>query len=420
VYPPGGFILRSFFSWWVTMFLAAIFVFGASLALQGIAAQMFSYRLFLRISSSIQLVAFFLILAAYFLAPPVNRLTPWLPSVWFLGLFQMLNHSTSPAFGPLAARALLALSTVLAVAAVTYGMAFGRSVRRIVEQPDIASADRSRPASRVGAWFARRLVPQPFERAILLFTARTMARSRQHRMLLAAYGGMGLAIGLAYARSIVYGNTRWDRPGVELLAGSFVLLFFAAIGTRAVFALPIALRANWIFRLTSMHSPTRYFTAVRKAMMMLSCTPIWAGAAILYFALWPPDAVLKHLAVMGAAGVLLVYLLMFGFRKIPFTCSYLPGKTDLRIKLGSRAIGFLFLADIFVRLESLALTHTKGLFIMLVALSTAAVWARHRAIEFARSRYIRVQFEELPPDEIQVLDLRGDGGLTGSERYVDA
>src|SRR5262249_37317978 len=152
------------------------------------------------------------------------------------------------------ARGMMALAGALALATVAYGMAFQRSVRRIVEQPDIAPADRTRPASRFGGWIAARLLRHPVERAILLFTARTMARSRQHRMLLAVYGGIGLAIGLAYARSVVYGKAPWNRPTFEMLVGSFVLLFFAAIGTRAVFAFPVALRANWIFRITSVHT----------------------------------------------------------------------------------------------------------------------------------------------------------------------
>src|SRR5262249_4943513 len=161
VIPPGGFLLRSFFAWWITMALAAFFLYSVSLALQGLLAQIFSYRLFLRISGFVQLIAFFLILAAFFLAPPAVQLTPWLPSLWFLGVFQMLNGSTSPAFGPLAARGMMALAGALALATVAYGMAFQRSVRRIVEQPDIAPADRTRPASRFGGWIAARLLRHP-------------------------------------------------------------------------------------------------------------------------------------------------------------------------------------------------------------------------------------------------------------------
>jgi hypothetical protein len=357
---------------------------------------------------------------AYFLMPPVQPLARWMPSIWFLGLFQVLSGSAHDAMGPLAVRALAALAVSCGLALVTFGLAFQRSVRRIVEQPGIVPADRTRPSGRMFGWLVRRLVPRPVERAILLFTARAMVRSRQHRMLLAAYGGIGLAIGLAYARSLVYGEERWDEPGVSLLAGGFVLLFFSAIGTRAIFALPLALRANWIFRITAVHSPTVYFTAVQKAMLMLACGPVWAAAAVFYGALWPLGAAAKHLAVMVCAGTLLAYLLMYRFRKIPFACSYFPGKTDLRIRLGSRAIGFLVLADFGVRLEFFAMQRPRRLAILLSILAALAVWAWRRTTQFARSRLIPVQFEELPPEEMLVLDLQAEGGLTGGERYVDA
>src|SRR5262249_11333847 len=156
------------------------------------------------------------------------------------------------------------------------------NTRYIVEQPDIAPGDRSRPVSRSGSWLASRLIPKSLERAILLFTARTLSRSRQHRMLLAVYGGGGLAIALAYAPNLVYGRSRWDLPNVSLMTGGFVLLFLFLIGTRAVFALPFALRSNWIFRITAVHSPTAYFAAVRKATTVLAAGPVWMASAALY------------------------------------------------------------------------------------------------------------------------------------------
>ena len=49
-----------------------------------------------------------------------------------------------------------------------------------------------------------------------------------------------------------------------------------------------------------------------------------------------------------------------------------------------------------------------------------AVWARQRTVEFAKSRYQPLQFEEVPADEVQVLNLQNEGVLSGDERYVDA
>ena len=425
--------LRCLAAYWLTMAAAGLFVCCVLLALQGIASQLFGYRLFLRVSSFLQLAAFFVILGVYFLTPPLatvsgltapeNRgLLAALPQFWFLGLFQELSGSTHPVFGPLAARALWSLSIAAAVAAVAYTLAYRRNIRRIVEQPDIVPADRSRPATRILKFLAGRLLARPLERAIFLFTARTMARSRQHRLLLAVYGGIGLAIALAYAKSLINRSSeqRWDEPNRALLAGSLVLLFFAVIGARAVFALPMALPSNWVFRITAVHSPNSYFTAVRKTLFAIAAIPIWIGSAILYFTIWPGRPALEHLAVLVAAGILLIQLSLRKFRKIPFACSYLPGKGNLKIALGVYGALILFLTDVGIRIEFWTLERFARFVVLFSILLVAAMWARRRTAEFQASPYNRLQFEDLPPGELLALDLRRDGVWSGDGAYLGA
>ena len=226
---PGFFgFLRCLAAYWITMAAAGVFVCCALLALQGVAAQVFSYRLFQRVSSFLQLAAFFANsggLLPQAAAGHASRGSPrlqnrrwleWLPTYWFLGLFQELDGPLHPVFAPLAARALWGLLAVMMVAAVTYVLAYRGGLRRIVEQPDIAAGDRSKPPSRLITALAARFLPKPLDRAIVLFAARTIARSRQHRLILAAYGGIALAIGLAYLKSYLYGTMlpgeNRDRP----------------------------------------------------------------------------------------------------------------------------------------------------------------------------------------------------------------
>ena len=102
----GGFLdfLRTFTAWWITMMLAGAFIYCCVLGAQGIAAQLLPRRHFLRISSWMQMAAFGIFVAAYFLEPkivtPAALVVPqgsayleWSPSYWFLGLFQQLNGS---------------------------------------------------------------------------------------------------------------------------------------------------------------------------------------------------------------------------------------------------------------------------------------------------------------------------------------
>ncbi len=145
--------------------------------------------------------------------------------------------------------------------------------------------------------------------------------------MLAAYAGIALAIGLAYTRDLIYGPSSfeamqvaapWDRPNGSFLAASLIALFFAVIGARAVFAMPIALRANWIFRLTAVHSPGGLFPrGAEIAVHRGGRSGVDGGGC----------GVFCNLAGMGCrrntwrccwcCGILLVELSLYRFRKIP-------------------------------------------------------------------------------------------------------
>jgi predicted permease len=399
-------ILRSLLAWWFTMIAAGAFVCCSLLGIQGLASQLMPYRLFLRLSSGLQLTAFFVILAGYILKPPFPHV--W-PSAWFLGLYLQLSGTADAHLTALAARGSLACLIAVPVAALTFGLAFRRNNRRIIEQPDIAPARRSRP-------FVQKLFPEPIDRAVIFFTARTIARSRHHRLLLAAYGGIGLAIALAYTRDLVYpsgsierlwSHPQWNQPNAPLLAGSFILLFFAVIATRAVMSLPIALRANWIFRLTAIEEPAAYCAATRKALLILCAAPILLMCAAVFLSLWPLQPALQHLALLSVAAFVMTDLALYRFRKVPFACSYLPGKANLHVRLGIGAIAFIFLATQGVELEYWTLSHPTGYLILLGVLLLLAFLAYRRTATHPLSQ---LQFEEQPPEDIESLKLYDDGG----------
>ena len=407
--PEGGgwmAALQAFAGYWLAMAAAGLFVCCGMLALQGLAAQLLPYRYFLRVSSFLQLAAFFGILAAYFLKPP--GAVPWLPSSWFFGLQQQLSGAVP--FHPLAARALWMLLGVSAVAAITFLLAYGPSIRKIVEQPDILPGSRPRRAPRLSYAILRR----PVDRAIVLFTARTIARSRQHRLLLAAYGGIGLAIAFAYGRDLLYGpsdlyarrlGTHWNQLNVPLLMGGLVLLCFAVAGARAIFSLPVSLGSNWIFRLTAVHPPGCYFSGVRKALFAVTVLPVWLACAGGYFLIWPARPAAQHMLVLAIAAVFLVHRFLDQFRKIPFACSYLPGKSNLHVKLGIYGLAFLAIASFSIQIEYFAMPHPWRFAIFCGALALAAAWAWRRWWEFARSPYNWIQFEDLPQADVEALDL---------------
>ncbi len=413
----GGWMaaIQSFAGYWLAMAAAGLFVCCGMLALQGVAAQLLPYRYFLRLSSFLQLASFFGILAAWFLKPP--GAVPWLPSSWFFGLQQQLSGAVP--FHPLAARALWMLLGVSGVAAITFALAYGRSIRKIVEQPDIQPGGRRRRSPRLSYAILRR----PIDRAIVLFTARTVARSRQHRLFLAAYAGIGLAIAFAYGRDLLYGTsdvyaqslgTHWNRLNVPLLMGGVVLLCFAVAGARAIFSLPVALRANWVFRLTAVHAPRAYLFAIRKSLIAVTVLPMWLASAAVYFLIWPARPAAQHMLVLSIAAVILVHRSLDQFRKIPFACSYLPGKSNLHVRAGIYGLAFLAIASFSVQIEYFAMPHPWRFAVFCAVLSLPAAWAWRRWREFANSPYNWIQFEDLPQADVEALDLHNPPSIPQS------
>ena len=407
--------LRSLAGYWIAMTAAGAFVCCSMLALQGVAAQLLPYRLFLRASSFLQLAAFFGVLAALFLEPPG---TPsWLPSSWFFALQQQLGGAV--AFHPLAGRAAWSLLGVCGLAAVSFALTYARSLRKIVEQPDILPAARRRRPRLTYA-----LLPRPLDRAIVLFTARTIARSRQHRLILAAYAGIGLAIAFAYARDLLYGTSdplaqsmarHWNQLNAPLLIAGVVLLCFAVAGARAIFSLPVALRANWVFQLTAIHSPATYFAAVRKALFAVAVLPIWIASAAGYFLVWPGRFAAQHMLVLTITALLLVHRALYQFRKIPFACSYLPGKSNLHVRIGVYGLGLVAIAGFGMQIEFAAMPHPVGFAVFCTVCLVVALWHWRRWREFVHSPYNWIEFEDLPDAGIHALDLHNppSGPRTG-------
>ena len=118
-----------------------------------------------------------------------HGLAAWQPSFWFLGLFQQLNGS--PGLPVLAHRAWIALALVTCITALAYVLSYFRTLaknRRRARHPCPAPAPQDR-LPRFGNELENRhrSVQRP-----------RCSRSRQHRIILAFYLGMGFALNMLF------------------------------------------------------------------------------------------------------------------------------------------------------------------------------------------------------------------------------
>ncbi|HLW82134.1 MAG TPA: hypothetical protein VKS20_08840 [Candidatus Acidoferrales bacterium] len=398
-------IARSFAAYWFTMLAAGAFIYCGVLAVQGLAAQILPRKLFLRVSGFLQMAAFCLFVSVYFLEPAVD---------WFQALLGELNGSMPPTLAPLAWRAWLGLAVTVLAAAAAYAFSYMRTIRKIVEEADITSTRRS------FRWLPR--FGNGVQTAIGQFSVRTLARSRQHRLMLAFYLGIGLVFTITGFMEPLMAVPRtpggamlslWREPTTPLLTATILMLAFAVLGMRVVFALPLELRANWIFRSVGLHGVGEILTASRRALLLLSVAPFWLVSAAVCFWLWPWCQAAAHLVVLGLVGVILVDLALYSFRKVPFACSYLPGKSQVHMIVVFLVILVSLVAQSVIW-EQEALQKPAMMAAMLALLGVAALAIRWRTTVLARSDEEGLQFEEEGTPAVLELGLYRDGVALGT------
>ena len=191
-------------------------------------------------------------------------------------------------------------------------------------------------------------------------------------MILAFYLGIGFALTLFLLKAPAMKPQLPDAPATDpwraantpLLAVSIMMMALALVGTRVVFALPLDLRANWIFRITGVRSGPKILAASRRSLLLLSVAPVWLATAVLCLRLWPWRQAAGHLLLLALLGMLGADLCLFSFRKIPFTCSYLPGKSQVHmVFLG--AAGLMWFVILSVRFERQMLQEVRSTAAML-------------------------------------------------------
>ena len=327
--------------------------------LQGILINVLTGRAFRRISPWVQMAAMGIVVVILFTTPLVWMvlrpsiegrlpLAQWFPPFWFLGLYLDLlpGHPGGPVFHELAARAELAMEIAAAVFALTYLAGYRRHARRVMESIETAFDGPGRLRRGLEALVNRRLLPHPLERATFHFISNTILRNARQRLFLAVYAGVAAAVSLLTLVSVqpypAAGGRLFAFAPAGLLPLPLIFTFFAITGLRAAFNFPAELRANWIFQVAESEDCAAHIRAVRKWVVVVVLAPLVLALAPLEISLcgWWLGAVQLSFAFLLA--LVLVHLLMVWFRKIPFTCSYFPGKTSLAV------VAFIYLAGFAV------------------------------------------------------------------------
>ena len=228
-----------------------------------------------------------------------------------------------------------------------------------------------------GTWLLERWMPDPRQQAAFGFLWKTLSRSRTHRLILLAYAG--IAIG-----AITKGALDMPRPslrdqgmyGLVVVLAPLALSLLVTAGLRYLFSLPDSLRANWIFQTTDREGSAAWLLAVERFVVYCAIAPLFIAALPAAIAIlgWVRAAAVTVLTFFCA--LLWFEALFRRWRKLPFTCSYLPGKQPVWLTL----VRYAFAASLLGPVGQLIL-YCSAEPMAFVALFTfeAALWWRWRA-----------------------------------------
>jgi hypothetical protein len=385
---------------------ACYFFFFGMLALQGLLLNLLRPRLFARVTGSLQglLVAAMLILMVLSFSVQAQvanaalrpELARWLPPVWFLGLYQSLMGDRDVTMQALAHRAEAALLMAVVLALGTYAVSYGRHRKLLVE----GMATNRKKWPWIGGLFDW-LVRDPRQQAVMVFMTKTLAGSSQHRVILMGYGGFGVAIllsGLIGIGSVV-GPAKV--PAACFIYAHTTLLVFLLVGLRHLFSLPAELKANWMFQITEGEGRRQWLRAVDRLVFF------W-GAVWMLAIPFPLEARLLgwravgEVALIVAAGGLAYDWSFSSWEKLPFTCSYLPGRTEAWVIL-LRLIGLLAALQLANALLLACLYHWVVFLVVMVVV--IAVWARVHVMRRDGWGEMRLRYDEVPEPAVHGLNL---------------
>jgi hypothetical protein len=320
-----------------------------------------------------------------------------LPPAWFFGFYQTLTGSGGAAAASAGRIATGATATSVALGIGLYAASYRHLSRRALEGP-VPQSRGTRAAVATLLSAGDRLGPgSPVRRAVRQFAMRTLARSRTHRMMLAVYAGIPLAIVVSSAVSaaVTNGGSALWRPTLTMLSMPLVLQFFLLVGIRVIVAVPSEPKARWIFRACEPAQRGVAVSATGDLMTRLVVVPTSAFALLQGLVFWGPWAAFSHAAFCFACGRLLTEILLARTPKLPFACTYYPGTSRVFVLWPLYVTLFFFYSVALAALDGYLMTAPARLAIFSGIVTAATVlMAAYRHHRLAGMTGLRFEEEE--------------------------
>jgi hypothetical protein len=344
----------------------------------------------------------------------------WAPPAWFVGLERWLIGDTSRA--ALAAQAGAATVLAFVVTVASYVLLYRRFDRVVLQPAQSVHSARSAASRQARAgdrsldrWTVRERVP--VRHAVGRFAWLTIRRSVMHQGLVVAM----LAAAGGFVLNTLLSVDGWNeplpsaaaalRPGrsrllVALLTAPLTMMFLAIPAIRLALSVPLERRSNWIFRMTE-DAAGRTEVAAANVGILLRLGVVLPLALLAPLQMWMlgPQA-LGIIVIEALTGWLLVEWSMAEWRRIPFTCSYIPGKGFVPLMVFKGFHAYLLFGLLTTLILLLSLGRPRVTLVVAVIAGAAAT-----ALSVQRRRHAPdapLTFDEELPTDVNPLRLNVD------------
>jgi hypothetical protein len=393
---------RAYAAHFVAVMTAGLCAASLVLALQGLLISLLGARLFRSISSFLQSLVVMVLSTVLFLFPVFSRslealiqsgstAVRWFPPFWFLGIYESIvgGSSALPAFTQLAHTGYEATSLLMVLAIITYPLAYARSTRQAVEG-FIAPNRRNRLVQSAVHILHATLLRTPRRRAVYHFISQTLFRSQRHRLYLAMYAGIGIALACVW---VVVLRVEGDRIRIAVSSSGArlavpALAFWIVAGLCTSLLSPADPAGSWVFRLIHGKASSEHLAATKLWVLFWAMVMTLGAVAVLQLISYPELRAPRELVtqVLVAAGICLLLTDTFLLQRatIPFTEGRVPHNTDLAFILLRYIVFFPALVVATVNYEWWIEVSAGHLIV-----TTLLIIAAHFALRYVRSRIRR-------------------------------
>lgn len=394
----------------VSLVLSSLFVFTSLLTVRALFTLVIPARFMRMGSRMVQLAILLVLLCALFsgvdadrLTSEGNRLVYLLPTFWFLGLCEFLIGHRQPLFIALTQTALWGVAISCIISAVCYLFGYRASMLKGFQSESAALYPNSW-IRRLSSWLLHHTCLRgSIEKAFFHFSAKTLRRRPEHLLYTGAFVSVGVA--LLYAAFYALRKDSFPNPNARLtllLACPLAISFFTLAGLRFAFSIPADLKANWLFQLTDKIDLERAYRGVRRLMVCAIAIPLAALFVPCCLLLLGPRMTALYTSYAFILGLLLIELFIANMDKLPFTCSYLPGKTNIKLLWLAYVSACFFYSFVLAAIGRWLLEDVARCLVFLALAGIALMTLHRRRASFLRS-ICAIKFEELPIPATTVL-----------------